>query len=66
MGAWIKRREVVNGARRIRSEKLWTLQYREGYTMFFQGKIVKWDGENNVEHMWEQVKQAIVENAREV
>ena len=29
--AWIKRREVVVGARRIRSEKLKEYQYREGY-----------------------------------
>ena len=31
-GGWIKRREVVNGARRIRSEKLREHQYR-GYAM---------------------------------
>ena len=30
VGAWIKRREVVVGARRIRSEKLREHQYREG------------------------------------
>ena len=26
----------------------------------------EWDGDNNVEHRWEQVKQAMVEIAREV
>ena len=31
-----------------------------------EGKEVEWDGDNNVEHMWEQVKQAMVESAREV
>ena len=31
VGAWIKRREVVAGARRIRSEKLREHQYREGF-----------------------------------
>ena len=29
-------------------------------------KGVEWDGENNVEHRWEQVKRALVENVREV
>ena len=31
-----------------------------------EGKRVQWDGENNVKHMWEQVKWAMVERAREV
>ena len=31
VGAWIKRREVVNGAKRTRSEKLSEHQYIEGY-----------------------------------
>ena len=64
--AWIKRREVVIGARRIRSKKLRKHQYREGYTRSLEGKGVEWDGDNNIEHMWEQVKQAMVESAREV
>ena len=38
VGAWIKRREVVVGARRIRSEKLREHQYREGYAKFLEGK----------------------------
>ena len=46
------RREVVDGARRIRSEKLREHQYREGYARSLEGKRVEWDGENNVEHMW--------------
>ena len=29
VGTWIKRREVINGARRIRSEKLREHQHRE-------------------------------------
>ena len=53
-------------ARRIRSEKLREHQYREGYVRSLEGKGVEWDGDNNVEHMWEQVKQAMVESAREV
>ena len=40
---WIKRREVVDGARRIRSEKQREYQYREGYARFLKGKGVKWD-----------------------
>ena len=30
------------------------------------GKRGKWDGENNFEQLWKQVKRAIVERAREV
>ena len=66
VGAWIKRREVVNGVRRTRSKKLREHQYREGYAKSLQGKIVKGDGENNVEHMWKQVKWAKVESTSEV
>ena len=47
VGAWIKRREVVDGARRIKSEKLRKHKYKEGYARSLDG------GENNVEHMWE-------------
>ena len=49
----IKRREVVVGARRIRSKKLREYQYREGYARSLEGKELEWDGDNNVEHMWE-------------
>ena len=62
IGAWIKR-EVVVGARRIRSEKLRDHQYREGYARSLEGKGVEWDGDDNVEHMW---KWAMVESAGEV
>ena len=48
---------MVVGARRIRSE---------GYARSLEGKGVEWDGDNNVEHMWEQVKRAMVESARKV
>ena len=44
-------REVVDGARMIRSEKLREHQYREEYTRSLEGRRVDWDGENNVEHM---------------
>ena len=54
------------GARRIRSKKLWEHQYRERYARFFEGKGVEWDGDNNVEHMWELVKWTMAESAREV
>ena len=40
MGAWIKRREVLNGAKRLRSEKLRKPQYREGYAWFLESKRV--------------------------
>ena len=55
-GAWIKRREVVGEARSIRSEKLREHHYREGYVRSLEGKGVEWHGDNNVEHMREQVK----------
>ena len=66
VGIWIKRGEVVDGARRVRSKKRKEHQYREGYAKSLKGKRVEWDGENNVEHMWEKMKRALVESAREV
>ena len=33
VGAWIKRREVMDGARRIKIEKMREHQYREGYAI---------------------------------
>ena len=46
-------REVVNEPRRTRSEKLREHQYRGGYARCLESKRVEWDGENNVEYMWE-------------
>ena len=66
VGAWIKRSEVVVGARRIRSKKLREHQYREGYVRSLEGKKVEWDEDKNFEHMGEQVKWAMVESTREV
>ena len=40
VGMWIRRREVVNGTRRIRSKKLREHQYVEGYIRCFENKIV--------------------------
>ena len=57
---------MVVGARRIRSEKLRKHQYREEYARSLEEKELEWDGGNKVEHMWEQVKQAMVGRAREV
>ena len=45
VGAWIKRREVMVGARRIKSEKLREDRHREGYGRSHEGKRVEWDGE---------------------
>ena len=59
-------REVVVGARNIRSEKLREHQYREEYARTLEGKELEWDGDDNIKHMWEQVKWAMVESAREV
>ena len=57
---------MVAGATRIRSKKLREHQYRERYVRSFEGKgVVEWDRDDNVEHMWEQVKQAMMGSARE-
>ena len=45
----------MTGARRYRSEKLREYQFREGYARSLEGTGVEWDGDNDVEHMWEQV-----------
>ena len=55
----------MDGAR-IRSEKLREHQCREEYAKSLIGKRVEWDGENNVEHMGEQMKRAMVESTREM
>ena len=47
-------------------EKLREHHYREGYARTLEGKRVRWDGDNNIEHMWDQVKRRMVESAREV
>ena len=41
VGAWIKRRELVGGARRIRSDKLREHKYREGCAKSLEGKEVE-------------------------
>ena len=50
VGACIKRREVVIGARRIKSKKLREYQYRKGYGRSLEGKGIIWgiirDGDN--------------------
>ena len=51
------------GARRIISKKLREHQCREGYASSLEGKGVEWDGDNNVEHIWERVKWAMMESA---
>ena len=65
-GAWIKRREVVVRTRRVKSEKLREHHFREGYARSLEEKGVEWEENNNVEHMLEQVKRAMVESARKV
>ena len=63
-GSWIKRREGVVLARRIKSEKLREHQYRKRYARSLEGKGVEWDRDNYVKQMWEQVKRAMGESAR--
>ena len=52
--------------RRIRSKKLREHQYREGCARSLDRKGVEWDKDDNVKHMWEQVKRSMVESTREV
>ena len=52
--------------RKITNEKLREYQFGKGYATSLEGKRVEWDVENNVVHMWEEVKQAMVESAKEV
>ena len=56
---------MVVGARRI-SEKMMEHLHREGYARSLEEKKVEWDGDNNIKHIWEQVKWAMGESAREV
>ena len=44
---------MVVGARGIRREKLKKHQYREEYARSLKGKGVEWDGDNDINHMWE-------------
>ena len=62
LGTLIKGREIVNGSRRARREKLRDHQNRERQAGSLERKKVEWDGENNVEHMWEEVKRAMVKS----
>ena len=39
------------GAKRIRSEKLWEHQHRQGYARSLERKVVEWNGDDNVENM---------------
>ena len=54
------------GARRIRSKKLRGHECREGYARYLEGEGGEWNGDNNVEHMWEMEIQPMVESAREI
>ena len=56
----------MDRARRIRSRKLKEHSSEKNMPRSLEGKRVEWDGENNVEHMREQVKQEMVESTREV
>ena len=47
---------MVNGARRISSEKLKEHQYIEGYARSLETKIVEWDESRNFEQMKKYVK----------
>ena len=65
VGAWIKRREVVNEERKIRSKKLREHQYMERYTRFLESKRVEWDEGRNVELMWGKLWVTVLERCWE-
>ena len=46
VGEWTKRRELMVGARRIRSEKLRERQFRERYARSLEKEGVEFDGDN--------------------
>ena len=56
----------VDRASRIRNEKLREHQYIIEYARSLDGKRIKCDVGNNVEHLWEQVKRTLVQNSKEV
>ena len=58
--------EVVNGAKRIKSEKLREHHYVEGYGRCLGGKRAELDEDRNAEQMQEQVKRGMNDTAREV
>ena len=57
---------MFNVARKIRSEKLREHQYIKEYVRCFVSKRVEWHNGKNIEQMWKEVKQALVDSAREV
>ena len=65
MDAWIKKREVVDSARRIRSKKPREQKYRKLYARSLENKRVEWDGEINIKIYGIWHKQAMVDSARE-
>ena len=62
VGAWIKRTEIVNWARRISSEKLKEHQCIDVCAKCLENKRVEWYEHRNAE----EVKQAMVDSAKEV
>ena len=55
----------MNGARWFRNEKLREHQYRELYSRCLKSNKLEWNEDSNVKEIGEQVKQAMVDSARE-
>ena len=55
---------MVIESRKLRNEKLREQQYIEEYVRYFESKKLERDERRNVEHIWEQVKRAVVDSAR--
>ena len=60
------KKEEVNGARRIKSEKYKEQKYQEKRDISLESKIIEWNEIINVEQMQEQVNQPVGDIAREV
>ena len=56
----------MNEARRIRSEKLLEHQHIERYNSCLESKRVERVEDRTVEQIWEYVKRAMLESAREI
>ena len=63
VGTWIKRKEEVNGAERIKSEK--QQQYKDEFTMALES-MTEWDKVHDIKEIWKEVNQVVVASAREV
>ena len=56
----------MNGSGRINNERFREQQSKKSYARALESRIGKWDKVSDVAQMWEEVKQDLAENSREV